>query len=225
MTETPKPKPGTITRLQIQQKNKERVNVFLNDEYAFSLDLMLALGLKKGQTLSAAEITALQADDEVKRAYAAAINLLGYRARSQAEVEQRLQQREFSAGAIAQTIERLQNEGHLDDASFGQLWIESRQRSSPRGTRALRYELRQKGIDPTVIDAVIDNTEIDETAAAWAAIAPKLDRWRGLERFPFQQKVGGFLARRGFGHDAVRAVVDRAWQQLRAEQTKEEEEG
>lgn len=222
MSETPKPQSGTITRLQIQQKNKERVNVFLNDEYAFSLDLMLAMGLKKGQTLSRAEIVALQAADEVKRAYGAAINLLGYRARSQAEVEQRLKQREFSAGAIAQTVERLQTEGHLDDASFGQLWIESRQRASPRGTRALRYELRQKGIDPTVIDAVIDNTEIDETAAAWAAIAPKLDRWRGLERFSFQQKAGSFLARRGFGHDAVRAAVDRAWQQLQDSQEEEE---
>lgn len=213
---------GTITRLQIQQKNKERVNIFLNDEYAFSLDLMLALGLKKGQTLSAAEVTALQAQDEGKRAYAAAVNLLGYRARSQSEVEQRLQQRDFSAPAIAQTVDRLRSEGHLDDANFGQLWVESRQRSSPRGARALRYELRQKGLDPAVIDTVIDNTEIDETAAAWIAIEPKLDRWRALERFPFQQKVSGFLARRGFGHDAVRAVVDRAWQQVQAEQADEE---
>jgi len=222
MNETLKPQAGTITRLQIQQKNKERVNIFLNDEYAFSLDLMLALGLKKGQPLSAAEVTALQAQDEGKRAYAAAVNLLGYRARSQSEVEQRLQQRDFSPTAIAQTIERLQQEGHLDDANFGQLWVESRLRASPRGARALRYELRQKGLEPAVIDTVIENTAIDEAEAAWAAIAPKLARWRTLERLPFQQKVAGFLTRRGFGHDAVRAVVERAWQQVQVEAEDEE---
>ena len=46
----------TITRLQIQQKNKERVNIFLDEEYAFSLELMLAAGLRKGQQLTEAEI-------------------------------------------------------------------------------------------------------------------------------------------------------------------------
>ncbi|MEZ4682321.1 MAG: hypothetical protein R2932_49765 [Caldilineaceae bacterium] len=92
-TNKPKPTAGTITRLQIQKKSKERVNVFLNGEYAFSLALSLAMGLKKEQMLSAAEVKALLADDEVKRAYAAAVNLLGYRARSTSEVAQRLQQR------------------------------------------------------------------------------------------------------------------------------------
>ena len=91
--ERPIPTSGTITRLQIQKKNKERVNVFLNDEYAFSLALSLAMGLKKGQVLSPAEVTALLANDEMKRAYAAALNLLGYRARSVTEIEQRLKQR------------------------------------------------------------------------------------------------------------------------------------
>ncbi|HRW09681.1 MAG TPA: hypothetical protein P5121_31485, partial [Caldilineaceae bacterium] len=73
-TDKPKPTAGTITRLQIQKKNKERANIFLNGDYAFSLALSLAMDLKKGQELNAAEVKALQADDEVKRAYAAALN-------------------------------------------------------------------------------------------------------------------------------------------------------
>lgn len=209
----------TITRLQIQQKNKERVNIFLNEEYAFSLELMLAAGLRKGQQLTEAEIVALQAEDEQKRTYAAALTFLGQRVRSRAEVEQRLQQREFTPEAIEGTMTRLQREGYLDDATFGQQWVSNRQRFRPRSERALRYELRRKGMDSSVIDEVLQEAEIDEDAAAWAALAPKVGRWQGLERAQFIQKAGGFLARRGFGHDVARRVIDRAWQQRHHDQT------
>jgi len=210
-----------ITRLQLQQKNKERVNVFLNEEYAFSLELMLAAGLKKGQTLTEAEIAPLQAEDESKRTYAAALNFLGERARSQKEVEQRLQQREFSPAAIQQTMERLQREGYLSDVNFGQQWVANRQRFRPRSERALRYELRRKGMDATLIDEVLEEAEIDEDAAAWAAIESKLARWAGLERGQFSQKAGGFLARRGFGHGVARRVIERAWAQVNAQEDDE----
>lgn len=216
-SDRPKPTSGTITRLQIQKKNKERVNVFLNEEYAFSLALSLAMGLKKGQMLSTADVKTLQADDEVKRAYAAAVNLLGYRARSIAEVAQRLKQRKFGKRAINATTERLEREGYLNDNSFGQAWIESRQRSSPRSARALRYELQRKGVDREVIEELFAEVELDEENAAWHALQPKLERWRALDNFQFRQKAGSFLARRGFGHDIVRPVVERAWSKLHTE--------
>jgi regulatory protein len=203
--------PKIITRLQIQQKNKERVNIFLDEEYAFSLELMLAAGLRKGQQLTEAEIATLQADDERKRAYAAALTFLGERVRSQTEVAQRLEQREFTPEAIAQTLARLQQEGYLDDTTFGQQWVANRQRFRPRSERALRYELRRKGMETSLIDEVIQEAEIDEDAAAWAALQPKIARWQGLERAQFSQKAGGFLARRGFGHEVARRVIDRAW--------------
>lgn len=209
----------TITRLQIQQKNKERVNIFLNEEYAFSLELMLAVGLRKGQQLTETEIAALQAEDEQKRAYAAALTFLGQRVRSQTEVEQRLQQREFTPEAIAQTMVRLRQEGYLDDTNFGQQWVANRQRFRPRSERALRYELRRKGMDNSVIDEVIQEAEIDEDAAAWSAIEPKIARWQGLERAQFSQKAGGFLARRGFGHEVARRVIERAWNQQKDSRT------
>ncbi|MBX3010520.1 MAG: RecX family transcriptional regulator [Caldilineaceae bacterium] len=206
-----------ITRLQVQQKNKERVNIFLNDDYAFSLDLMLAAGLKKGQVLATAEIAALQAEDEGKRAYAAALTFLGQRARSQTEVEQRLQQRDFSPTAIDQTVARLQQEGYLNDTTFGEQWVANRQRFRPRSERALRYELRRKGMDATVVDAVLEEAAIDEDAAAWAALEPKLARWQGLDHTALMQKAGGFLARRGFGHAVARRAVERAWALRHAE--------
>lgn len=205
----------TITRLEFQKRNKSRVNLFLDDEFAFALDMMIAATLKKGQQLSTAEIEALQQQDEEQHAFNDAVNLLGYRPRSQGEMEQHLQRKGFSANAIQVAIERLLREKYLDDAAFGQFWVESRERFRPRSAHALRYELRQKGVERAVIDEVVST--IDEESAAWTAIENRLSRWQGLERQAFVHKVSSFLARRGFGYALVRQTVDRAWQTIHAD--------
>ena len=113
-------------------------------------------------------------------------------------------------------MERLRGYGYVDDAAFAQFWVENRNRFRPRGQAALRYELRQKGVEGETIDEAL--TEQDEESAAWAAVEPKLDRWRGLEKAEFEQKVMGHLARRGFGFDVCRRVGRAAWERLQEEE-------
>ena len=83
------------------------------------------------------------------------------------------------------------------------------------GRTALRYELRQKGVANETIDAALE--EQDEERAAWAALASKLDRWATLEQAEFEQKVMGYLARRGFRYDVSREVSQAAWRQQQEE--------
>jgi regulatory protein len=199
----------TITALQLQQRNKERVNVFLDGEFAFALSMMRAAQLRKGQELTESEIEALQAEDERNTAYQKAVRFLGHRPRSQREVEQRLAAKGFTPEQIAYVVQRLREEGYLDDEAFAQYWRENRDQFRPRSARALRYELRQKGVDKQVIDETL--ADADDEAAAWAAVEPKLGRWQDLEQAAFERKVMGFLARRGFGHDVVRRTMKRAW--------------
>ena len=199
---------GTITALTLQKRDKERVNVFLDGEYAFSLHLHPARALKRGQRLGEADIACLQSADEAHRAYHNALHFLGYRPRSQAEIERHLHRKDYSAEAIDAAVERLLGNRHVDDAAFARYWLDNRQRFRPRGSRALRYELRQKGIDDDIIGDVL--TTLDEEASARDAIARKLDRWRGLDQTDFRKKVTGFLSRRGFGYDTIRAVYQKA---------------
>jgi regulatory protein len=200
--------PGTITALTLQKRDKERVNVFLDGTYAFSLSLNAALGLKRGQSLGAADIERLQGEDEAQRAYLYALRLLAYRPRSQAEMEQRLSQKDYAAAAIAAALERLRAKHHLDDEAFARYWLDRRQRFRPRGARALGHELRQKGVDRETIDHVL--ADVDEATLAWHAVAGKLNRWRGLEPLALRKKMMGFLSRRGFAYDTARRVCQRA---------------
>ena len=198
----------TITRLQVQKHNQERVNVFLDDEYAFAVALDIAVELRKGQELDAADVARLRDADTLAQAYARAVRYLGSRPRSQAEIERYLRDKEYDDGVIAATVERLLAQGYLDDAAFAQYWRENRDRFRPRSAAALRAELRQKGVDRADVDEALDG--LDEEAAAWAAVASKLPRWQALPADEFNQKVSAFLARRGFGYATIRTVCRRA---------------
>jgi regulatory protein len=198
----------TITRLQIQKNNKERVNVFLDDAFAFGVALDIAVELRKGQELDAADVARLRDADTLTQAYQRAVRYLGSRPRSQAEIERYLRGKEYDDGVIAATVERLLAQGYLDDAAFAQYWRENRDRFRPRSAAALRAELRQKGVDRADVDEAL--TGLDEEAAAWAAVASKLSRWQTLPADEFNQKVSAFLARRGFGYATIRAVCRRA---------------
>lgn len=203
---------GKITALRIQKNNKERVNVFVDEVYALAVTLMVAATLKKGQYLSDADIKQLKSEDERHKAYQRALHYLSFRARSQAEMERYLQDKGYSPEIVTEIIERLQSERYLDDQAFAEMWLENRERFRPRSRHALRYELRQKGIDETVIDTVL--SDVDEDELAWAAVEPKLNGWKNLSEEALKKKIMGFLARRGFNYEIARSVFERAWQFL-----------
>jgi regulatory protein len=203
---------GIITALQLQKRNKERVNVFVDGEYAFAVSLTLATTLRKGQRLAAEDVAALKEDGEVDLAYQRALRYLSMRPRSSAEIVTYLKRKEYDESIVDTVVKRLHKQGYLDDEAFARFWVENRNRFRPRGSQALRYELRQKGVERETIDSTLE--EQDDDGAAWAAVEGKLDRWTDLEKMEFEQKLMAFLARRGFRYDVCRRAAAQAWQQV-----------
>jgi regulatory protein len=202
----------TITALQMQKNNQERVSVFLDDEYAFSVGLMTATQLHKGQQLSPAQIEALQEVGAEDLAYQRALGYLAARPRSVAEVDSYLQGKGYLEATIQAVLERLHAHQYLDDDAFARFWIDNRNRFRPRGTPALRQELRQKGLERETIDAALDEQE--DEPAAWTAAEARMGRWADLEKAEFDKKLISYLARRGFSYAVCRATCQRAWAQL-----------
>jgi regulatory protein len=207
---------GVITSLQMQKRNHDRVNVFLDGEYAFAVSLNAATTLKKGQRLSVAEVDALMQDGETDLAFQRALRYLGMRPRSSAEIVTYLKRKEYDEAIVEVVVRRLHEQGYLDDEAFARFWVENRNRFRPRGAQALRYELRQKGVERDTIDVTLE--EQDEDGAAWAAVEGKMARWANLEKFEFEQKLMTFLARRGFRYDVCRRAATQAWEQLQEEE-------
>jgi regulatory protein len=204
--------PGKITALQAQKRNRERLNVYLDGQYAFSLALNAAVGLRLGQQLSAEEIARLQTQDEYEKAKESALRFISYRPRSMAEVRQNLRGKGVDDTIIEQVVNRLAELELLDDAAFARYWVEQRETFKPRSPLALRQELQQKGLERQVIDEAL--AELDVTAAARRAAEQQAGRWEHLDKESFYQKMGGFLQRRGFSYSIVREVTDEVWQNV-----------
>ncbi len=204
-----------ITAIEPQKRNPQRVNIYLDGEFAFGLTRLIAAWLKVGDELSAEKIATLQEADTREQALQYALRLLSYRARTQAELRQRMQQHGWSEAIIEDTLERLRQNGLLDDANFAHAWVENRQTFRPRSARLLRQELRRKGLDEHVIQEALD--EVDEEAAAYAAARPRARRLRSLDSRSFRQKLIAYLTRRGFSYEIANTVVRRLWEELQNE--------
>jgi regulatory protein len=203
---------GTITALKLQKKNKERVNVYLDDRYAFSLAVIEAAKLRRGQLLSDQEIEGFLERDSFQKAHARALRFLSYRPRSEAEVRRYLQDKRVPPAIEAEVVERLTAVGLLDDQAFARYWVENRESFNPRGRHALRYELRQKGLNEETITLALE--DIDEEDSAYRALISRSRRMPPLDRGSFRKKLGSFLRRRGFSYEAVSAALDRTWREM-----------
>ena len=145
---------------------------------------------------------------------AAALRFLEARPRSTAEVRRRLVTRGYRPDLVEGCLERLLDIGILDDEAFARTWVESRDRARPRGERALRAELRGKGIDRHVVDDVLEVRDSEQPDADAAAARRVLERHAGaLARVADprarRQRAYALLARSGFDSDTAVEAISR----------------
>lgn len=203
---------GKITALEVQKRNKERVNVYIDGEFAFALSLIEAARLHKGQSLNEAEIVTLRDEDEVIKAVDTAVNFISFRPRSIHEVRRNLAEKDVPEAVIDMAVERLSTLGYVDDFAFARYWIENRESFKPLSPAALRQELQQKGVVRDIIDEVLSDLNADD--AAYRAALTQVRRIRTKDRREFKRKLGAFLQRRGFSFSTVRSVTTRIIEDL-----------
>jgi regulatory protein len=195
---------GSITALEPQKRSNDRVNVYLDDVFAFGLAALVSANLRVGMLLTDDEITALRLADEAERAREKALNYLSYRPRSEAELQSHLLESDFAEATVAEVLHRLREVGLVDDAAFARYWMDNRARFRPRGKRMLVQELRQKGIAPHVIETTL--AEYDEVAAAQCVAAEQARRLAHLPPDVFRRRFWDRLMRRGFSPDIIHEV-------------------
>ena len=201
-----------ISAIEPQQKNPQRVNVYLDGEFAFGLADIVAAWLKVGQDLGEEKIASLKVEDEREITYQKARHFLSYRPRSSAEVRQNLLRRRISESLIDETVNRLQSAGLVNDEAFARAWVENRNIFRPSGKPALRMELRRKGLSDEIVQSVLD-TQVNEQTLAFQAARKYARRLAGLEWPEFRQKLGSFLTRRGFSYTTIAPVVSEVWKE------------
>jgi regulatory protein len=147
----------------------------------------------------------------VEYARTVVLRRLSVSARTRRELAEDLGLRGVPSEAIEQVLDRFTEVGLIDDAEFARLWVESRRRSRGSAPRVLRQELREKGVDPELIEATLESIGADEQREdARRLVDAKL---RSVARFDDAvqiRRLVNLLVRRGYSPSMSYEVVREA---------------
>ena len=198
-----------ITRLVQTAARSNKVRVFLDGVYAFSLPLAIVLELKIGQDLSSEHVEKLLRSARQQDCLASAERFLSNRPHSENELQQKLLRRGFSQAEVADTLAKLKKTGLIDDLHFASFWTENREAFRPRSKYLTALELKRKGVAQEIIEQTTIQT--DDALNAYHAAIKKARVLGTLEYETFLRRLGQYLARRGFGYEVIKRTVNRIW--------------
>ncbi len=140
--------------------------------------------------------------------YEVAVRYLASRPKSVGEIARHLRSKRFDDMEVARALDRLRAQRYVDDEAFARYWVEQRARFKPRGDRALRTELVQKGVSRDVIEVVLGERAPDaDVEQAKRALSRPLARWTTLSAPERKRKIHTFLAARGFDYGTIEEVI------------------
>jgi len=198
-----------ITVIKPQEKRKNRFNVYLDGQFALAIsnELLVSEGLKVGQELSFEKREELVAKDRLGKAQEQIYRFLSYRPRSEKEIYDYLGKKKLKDKEKEKIIKNLKEEKLIDDLEFARWFLEQRQTFRPKGSYALRQELRQKGINEEIIDRVLPGKK-EELKLAKKALAKAEKKYASFWGREKKEKLIAYLRRRGFSWEVVKKAVD-----------------
>jgi regulatory protein len=144
-------------------------------------------------------------------AYDRALNMLAFRARSSSELARALQRKGEERAHIDWALERLREQGLLDDAAFARSFARSKVVDGKQSRRRVQQDLARMGVSRSLsdeaIDTVFEEEAVDQRAIVEEAARKKLRSLAGLEPAVQRRRLYGFLARRGYDLDDIRSVL------------------
>jgi regulatory protein len=196
-----------VTNIKQQVKKTDRYSIFIDNKYSFSLSEAELVGLKLrvGQALDAGDLDDLNGEVLYSNAKNSCFKLLSYRARSTGEVVDYLKRKHYESELIDRVIEFLTTKKFIDDEQFARQWVENRLTIKQASIRQIISELRQKKVDPNLINKVIEEQSIDETKQ----IKQLIDKKRSQPKYRDDLKLMQYLSRKGFSYDKILVALGR----------------
>ena len=203
----------------------ERLRLDIGEDEPVELAVAVCPPLHAGDAIDAATLDALRdatADYDTREA---ALHLLSYRPRAVRELRDRLLRKGLDAERVDRCLGALRESGILDDDAFSAAHARDAVRLRPRGSRRLVAELRRKGVADSVAASAVQRVQDEESspdaelavraAEGWFrragddARARLCGRGERAEVERVRRRFWGYMARRGFGPDAVRVALDK----------------
>ena len=209
-----------VTGISVQAKNVDRVNVSIDGHYRFSLDVFQVgqLGIKVGNEYDESEIVEIENESAFGKLYSRTLEYCLMRPHSAREVKDylwrktratkyksrdgQIKDREGASEMNAQrTFERLAERGYIDDEKFARFWVENRNLTKGSSKRKLVAELRLKGIENSIIESTLSETDRSDDDELRKILIKKRSKYAD------DQKLIAYLARQGFSYDDIKLAL------------------
>jgi regulatory protein len=191
-----------ITSIKQQVKNPERVSIFVDGKYEFSLSLdeLVKYKLKNNDELDKADVKRFKKISADGKLRARALEWLMNRPHSERELRDYLYKKKVEKDQIESLVDEFTTKGHLNNAKFA-VWFTDLQARRGKSDRAIRSELFKKGIGREVADEILEQGAGDEAGR----LRKMIEKKRRLSRYKNDpQKLAGYLVGQGFSWQLVK---------------------
>jgi len=147
----------------------------------------------------------IMTDNNQPSAMTFSLKLLGLRNHSRKELERKLRKKGYDAESIEAVLEKLAQQGVLDDRIFSLELIRSRSRRKPAGKLKIGVELRKKGVSEAIISELLK--EYDSAALCYRAAEKKIGLLHNATDADRKRKLEVFLNNRGFEWQEIQTVL------------------
>lgn len=201
---------GRITAISSQRRNPDRYSIFIDGEFVLGIDKKTVedMDLRVGKLVDEKDLKKITSQEELNKAQAYALMLLGYRERSLREIKIRMRQKGYEEKLVEKVVKYLKDRNLINDKRFTQIWAESRIKKG-YGRWRIQSELEQKGVNREITDEILKDlySGIDEVQVALDLVEKK--RWVSKEPPRLTERVSNLLRRRGFSFEVISNVVEK----------------
>lgn len=199
-----------ITALKAQ-KNKKRVNVYLDNKFSFGLDLenILSNSLKIGKVLTEEQISDIVKKGEFTKTYDKVLNYISVRPRSEKEVMDWFRRKKVHHSIQADIIAKLKRLKFLDDSEFAKWWVDQRITFKGKPLKIVKIELLQKGISRDILEKILAETVVDEKELIMRQLRKIEGKWQGMDTSERKQKITQYLQRKGFTWETIKDGMEK----------------
>ena len=200
-----------ITDIEVQKRNKERVNIYIDGDFTFACDAEFVYKekLKTGIEIDLAKIKKIVAEDEFKKCKNVALRIIERSYKSENEVYKKLIEKGYDESISAKTLDFLSEYGYINDKNYAGMYI--RDKLKTEGKNKIKYALIRKGIDEEIIKQALEENTDEETEFDVAIKLAKRRydsiKKRETDKYKLSQKLYRFLVGKGYGFDLVSEVV------------------
>lgn len=195
----------TISAIKQQVKQAQRVSVFVDGKYSFSLtlDQLLDEKLKKGDTLDDQRIKQLKKLSDEGKLKQRALEWLLMRPHSTREFRDYMYRKQADKDMTQVWVDEFTQKKYLDDESFARWFADNRRRKN-KSSRAIQAELRSKGISAEIVQSVLGGQKSDSDTTSLVALITKL---RSRPRYQDEQKLIQHLVTKGFRYGQIKEAL------------------